>query len=146
MRIKAFLRIASSLIWITALGSCNTLPLQSVSPQDPLVLTPEEVVEGFYNWYTEYPGNPNQGAYRASPFLTESLMDSTAEIVAGFQMGGYDPFLCAQDIPDKIYVNAADISGQTAEIRVTSSFGGHEFKVLLVQEDGEWKIDEVRCR
>jgi hypothetical protein len=61
-------------------------------------------------------------------------------------MGGYDPFLCAQDIPDKIYVNAADISGQTAEIRVTSSFGGHEFKVLLVQEDGEWKIDEVRCR
>jgi hypothetical protein len=145
MRIKAFLVELLVLVLVATLVACDSLPLQSVSPNDPLALSPEEVVEGFYNWYLEYPGNPNQGAYRESPFLTVSLMDKTAETVAGFQMGGYDPFLCAQDSPDKIFVDRAEISGGTATIRVTSSFQGHEFRVQLVQEDGEWKMDQVQC-
>jgi hypothetical protein len=133
------------LILIAALVGCDGLPLQSISPNDPLALSPEEVVEGFYNWYLEYPGNPTQGAYRSSPFLTEALMDRTAQTVAGFVMGGFDPFLCAQDSPEKIYVDAAEISGDSARIKVTSSFQGHEFRVQLIQEDGEWKIDQVLC-
>ena len=145
MSTKAFLVIASGLILITSLGACNTFPLQSVSPADPLVLTPEEVVEGFYNWYIEYPGNPNLGAYQESPFLTAALVTKIDETINNFQAGGADPFLCAQDRPDKIFVDTAEISDQTAEIRVTSSFEGHEFQVHLIQEDGEWKMDSVRC-
>lgn len=145
MSMKTILIILLMLILVAAIGSCDRVPLQSISPNDPLAMSPEEVVESFYNWYLAYPGNPNQSAYRTSPFLTESLMDRTAEIVAGFQMGGFDPFLCAQDIPDKIYVDRAVVSEASAEVKITSSFQGHEFKVQLIQEEGEWKIDWVRC-
>lgn len=141
MRSKAFRVIIPALVLV----ACYRLPLQSITPEDPLVLSPEEVVESFYDWYLQHPGNPNQGAYRSSPFLTETLMDKTAETVAGFKMGGFDPFLCAQDSPDKIYVDPGVISGGSAEVRVTSSFEGHGFRVHLIQEDEEWKIDRVQC-
>jgi hypothetical protein len=145
MNRKTIQVIASALVLVAVLIACDRLPLQSISPEDPLAMSPEEVVEGFYNWYLRYPGNPNQGAYRSSPFLTESLMDRTAETVAGFQMGGYDPFLCAQDSPDKIFVGPAEITGSSAQIRVTSSFQGHAFRIHLIQEAGEWKVDQVLC-
>jgi hypothetical protein len=127
------------------LPACQNLP--AASPSDPLMMTPEEVVESYYNWLMQYPGNPTaEHAYRESPFLTPEFILSIDETVSGFRLGGADPFLCAQDIPDKVFVQQADVVGDRAVVRVNSSFEGHSFLVDLVQEDGEWKISRVRCR
>ncbi len=66
--------------------------------------------------------------------------------IASFDRGGYDPFLCAQDIPDSVTVDEATISGDTASVAVHTSFAGHAFQVDLKLVDGQWKISDIICR
>jgi hypothetical protein len=140
---------ACSLIVLLMLSSiltaCRLLP--AASPSDPLIMTPEEVVESYYNWLMQYPGNPTaEYAYRESPFLTAPFIIRIDETVSGFRLGGADPFLCAQDIPEKVYVQQAEMDGDRSSVRVNTSFEGHYFNVDLVKEEGEWKISGVRCK
>jgi hypothetical protein len=125
--------------------SCS---LQSIVPADPLVMTPEEVVESFYNWLIEYPGNPRvDGAFKNSPFLSESYIQKVDEDIklSVNQLGGADPFFCAQDIPDKVYVNSAEIDNGRASVRLTTSFVNHRLLIELNLIDGEWKIVKINC-
>jgi hypothetical protein len=38
------------------------------------------------------------------------------EIIASFDKGGYDPFLCAQDIPGGFTIEKAVVSGDQASV------------------------------
>jgi hypothetical protein len=139
--------ISLILIALAGLAACSSLQVPRASPADPLAMTPEEVVEGFYNWYLEYPGNPmSDGAFKLSPFLDEALIAAKEEELSLFNMGGADVFLCAQDIPEKIYVQPAQIDGSRASVKVNSSFEGHSIEVELELREGEWKITRVHCR
>ena len=40
------------------------------------------------------------------------------EIIASFDKGGYDPFLCAQDIPGEFAIEKAVVSGDQASVIV----------------------------
>jgi hypothetical protein len=67
-------------------------------------------------------------------------------ILAGFDGGGYDPILCAQDVPTGVSVVAETVEGQEATVEVESSFEGHGLTVRLAQEGGYWAITGVTCR
>jgi hypothetical protein len=112
-------------------------------------MTPEQVVESFYWWYAGYPGNPlADGAYRSSGNLTGEFIQKIDEIVASFDRGGYDPFLCAQDVPEEFTLDEpATVSEDKASLVVHTSFEGHVFTVELRQVDGcgRWQISDVIC-
>jgi hypothetical protein len=72
----------------------------------------EAVVQEFYTWYLESIGDRAAGTfqnpltdqvYQNSEYLTPSFIERVDEILADFgERGGYDPFLCAQDIPQEM--------------------------------------------
>jgi hypothetical protein len=144
------MKMRSIVIIFLAVGlllvGCSQLKLPDASPVDPLAMTPEEVVESFYNWYLEYPGNPTvDGAFKESPFLAETKIKSVEEELQLRMDGGADPFMCAQDLPEKIYAQPAEIEAAQARVRVNSTFVGHTFLVELEVQDGEWKIVHILC-
>jgi hypothetical protein len=149
----------SALVLATALGLTGCGPglevaaddgeAQSSVPEGPMVTTPEQTVEGFYNWYLGYArdvGNPLvDKAYQSSEYLTDGFIEQVDQILASFDRGGYDPFLCAQDVPESVVVDEAVISGDGASLTVNTSFEGHAFTVELQQANSRWTISNVVC-
>jgi hypothetical protein len=126
------------------LSGCGPAP----EPVDasPAHATPREVVESFYAWYVDYPGNPMvEGAYRSSEYLDEAFVQKVDGIIASFDRGGYDPFLCAQDVPASFTVEDAVVSGDEAHVVVRTSFEGHSFTVVLRPVNERWEISDVLC-
>jgi hypothetical protein len=119
-----------------------------IGSQEP-PLSPTEVTNQFYRWYIGYPGNPLvDKAYRASPYLAESMIEEVDETLAAFEMGGADPFLLAQDIPERFTVEGEEIDGDRATVQVNFYWwSGDEDpsvrRVTLAKRDGEWKIIDV---
>jgi hypothetical protein len=115
---------------------------------------PDVVVERFYNWYLSYPGNVlAEGAHRSSELLTEEFVDGVDTTVASFQQGGYDPILCAQDVPGEFTVDGAVVSGEKATVVVHQLWNvgtEHEFArevvVKLQMVDGSWLISDIICQ
>jgi hypothetical protein len=117
--------------------------------------TPEETVQGFYSWYLTSNAtikdsgerlNPlADGRYRSSPYLTEGFVQKVDAIVTSFDKGGFDPFICAQDVPQSFSSEKTIESGDTARVVVHTSFDGHTFTVALLREAGVWKISDVLC-
>lgn len=137
-------------ILIAALGLAVVLSGCSPAPESiaasPSDLAPEERVRSFYEWYLGYSGNPvTDGAYRSSEHLTGEFVQKVDEIIASFDRGGYDPFLCAQDVPESFTVGETSVSGDRAVVPVQTSFEGHAFTVVLLRIDGEWRISDVNC-
>ncbi|MBN1179776.1 MAG: DUF3828 domain-containing protein [Anaerolineae bacterium] len=131
------------------LSGCGATPL---FPQTDS-MGPEETVESFYRWYIGYPGNPlSDGAYRDSPYLSADLVQEAAETIASFEYGAYDPFLCAQDIPQSFTLDPATISGDRASVVVHYIWNaGTEYEattdmtVELQRAGSEWRIDSIPC-
>jgi hypothetical protein len=112
----------------------------------PASASPDEVVDAFYRWYLGYPGNAMvDRAYRDSEYLSENFKVKVDGILDSFSMGGYDPFLCAQDIPDSIAVGEPMLSGDTASVSVSTSFEGHSFDLVLNRAQDGWKINAINC-
>jgi hypothetical protein len=129
------------------LEGCSFLAFSGPAPADPLEMTPEEVVESFYSWILDYPGNVTADrTFRDSPYLSASFVEQIEAELSAFQGGGADRFWCAQDIPNSYQVEKAQIDGDSASTRVTTSFSGHAFTVLLARQGEEWLITNVRCR
>ena len=122
-------------------------------------LNPTEVVEAFYGWYLEYTKTDSDGnfrnalvdrAYQGSPYLAESFKAKLDQ-----REQGYDPILCAQDIPtsvipDGFFVEKLFPPGEAknASVVVRTSFPGHIFTIDLSRPGGsgdEWKIVDVIC-
>jgi hypothetical protein len=114
---------------------------------------PEQVVESFYRWYLNYPGNfIRDGAHRSDDRLTKDLVQKIDEIIASFQHGGYDPLLCAQDIPGDWEVETQSVNEQEAQIVLheiwnpdTGFESVRDVMVHLRVVDGQWRIDDVIC-
>ena len=157
MKIKLFalvmLLIGAALV-ITGCGS---------NAQASTDVAPKEVVERFYAPYATFRADPTaefsnllgSKAYRESDDLSEGFIQKVDEIVASFDKGAYDPFLCAQDIPGEFRFDAADVSddGQTARVVMhevwnpnTEYEDVHDVDVELALVDGAWKISDVICR
>ena len=126
-------------------GACGVMSGCALVSQEP-ELSPQEVVSKFYRWYIGYPGNPLvDREYRESPYLAESLISEVDQMAEeGFMA---DPFLLAQDIPERYSVDEAEVSEDDATVGVRLYWGGNptptERSVELGLIDGEWRITGV---
>lgn len=126
-----------------------------VEVEETMGMSPQAVVETFYaEWretvraaMAEGGESPLRGgAYHDSPFVAPAFAEEVDAIVAGFEGGEYDPFLCAQDIPNELVVDGAIYTTSGARVALHSSFANHAFVVELAQADDEgWQITGVVC-
>jgi hypothetical protein len=137
-------------------------PLAETAVAEP-VLDPADLTSAFYEWYLAYTqtGNPLvDKAYHDSPYLSPALVAEVDAILASFEGGGYDPFLCAQDIPGALEVAGSweawreegGIERGEAAVNVSQIWNpGSDFEsvrdltVHLVTVDGRWLINEIVC-
>jgi hypothetical protein len=80
------------------------------------------------------------------------LIEKVDGIIDSFDRGGYDPFLCAQDVPGEFAVEDAAVSGEEASVVVhgvwnpgTEYESMNDVKVSLLLMEGEWRIADVAC-
>jgi hypothetical protein len=136
----------SVMMFLTACGSLS-LPL-NISAEAGAEEESEEVVESFYRWYLDYvstTGNPLvDQAYHQNDMLSQAMIQRVDEIIASFDQGGYDPFLCAQDVPESIEIVSSSTSDGTSLVNVMTSFG-NRLEVELIVISGEWKIHKIQC-
>ncbi|MDD5071852.1 MAG: DUF3828 domain-containing protein [Patescibacteria group bacterium] len=114
--------------------------------------SPEKNAAKFYEQWIAYEGNPMvDRIYYQNDLITENFSAKVDAIIESFltgQAGGYDPVLCAQDVPAGFELGKAQINGDTAEIFLTEFFSGGN-KTILVEmkkEKGEWLINNVQCQ
>jgi hypothetical protein len=144
-RVICSLCLAAGLLF--ELAGCASLPL---APADPLAMMPEEVVEAFYNWMLEYPGNPvADRAYQSSPYLTQAYITRVDQLFTNAETGlNADPFLFAQIVPTGFRVEAASRDENQAQVVVHEVFGDggstQDLTVDLIRSADEWKIDRVQ--
>jgi hypothetical protein len=150
-RFSVVVAVLSTLVALAALtlAACGPAPEAVAGAAGP-----EAVVEEYYAWYLDYIGDRASGefrnplvdrAYRDSELLTPAFVVSVDELLESFDRSAYDPFLCAQDIPESISVSEATVSGEEASVVVETSFAGHSFEVELEMMGGEWLISDVVC-
>lgn len=145
---------------LLAVTSCATGPTAPTAPDTDTAAVqpaPEEVVQEFYDWYLDYIGDRSSGefrnplvdgAYQDAPNMADEFVAEVDTLLAEQreqQAGGYDPFLCAQDIPTTIDVGSAQITADTAVVPVTTDFADHGFTVELTRVDDTWEIRNVVC-
>ena len=113
------------------------------------VLGPQAVVQAFYDWYLATPGAFFQ-AEAGRPDLTPAFVRWLKNFYANSpQVGGYDPFLCAQASPDSVRAGTAAISGLTATVAATQVWNGivgppgSGPKVSLVLAPAGWQISAL---
>jgi hypothetical protein len=113
------------------------------------VLGPQAVVQAFYDWYLATPGAFFQ-AEAGRPDLTPAFVRWLKNFYANSPMvGGYDPFLCAQNTPDSVRAGTAAISGLTATVAATQVWNGivgapgSGPKVSLVLAPAGWQISAL---
>lgn len=112
---------------------------------------PEEIAEAFYAWYLESFGDPATGTFRSpayhdSEYLTSSFIGHIDEVLDSFDgMSGYDPFLCAQDIPQTVLAGGTFHHNGQASVVMRTNFPDHFFTVDLQHTGGDWKISNITC-
>ncbi|MGC9350250.1 MAG: hypothetical protein ACP5JG_19065 [Anaerolineae bacterium] len=121
-------------------------PPASGPSQGDVVGDPADVVAEFYTWYLGYQGNVQaEKAYHGHLLISPVFSKTVDERLASFDKGGYDLFICAQDRLNEVWLGTTTISGDTAEVEVTSALEGHSFTVELVATESGWQINEVDC-
>jgi hypothetical protein len=134
-------------VYLVPRGLNQTEPRQARYPS-PDPADPSAVVDGFYKWYMEQPGNPlTSGAYKLNPALASDLKQSVDELLNQNTPGGFDPFLCAQDKPKQIMVGQAYIDGPDATVNVEQTFdtGKRVIPVQLNKLGDNWEITTILC-
>lgn len=113
--------------------------------------SPAETALHFYDWYLSYArsGDPIRNpltdrAYHDTPYLNPGLMRRVDEIVAGGAM--FDPFLCAQDLPNRWQELAVFYNDGQPLVALESDFPGHYLTVELARANfNQWQIRSITC-
>lgn len=119
---------------------------------------PAETLQAFYEFYLlsirgdgqEGMRNPlAEGADQDWTWLTARYKAELADQLAGMQDGGYDPLLCAQDIPE--WVRPEAVFGLdyfplgNARVAASTSFPNHFLTAEMALVGGRWQLAGVRC-
>jgi alpha-tubulin suppressor-like RCC1 family protein len=115
-----------------ASGKCGAFAKRSV-------LGPQAVVQKFYDWYLT---DQNYNHLLTRPELTPAFV----RWLKAFSWG-YNPIVCAQDVPDWAKAGAAAISGSSGVVRVIESFtpSAAGIPVKLALGPKGWQISGVQC-
>lgn len=114
--------------------------------------TPKQVVEAYYDWYFGYISKSNDGefrnplvdrAYRDSQFLRSGFIASVDEMLSKETLGGFDPFLLAQDIPSDFSVDPGPTEDSAVvHLQFGESMTRH-IRLLFVKENGSLLISSI---
>ena len=106
------------------------------------VKDPDVVVEEFYNWYTNYAGDPiADGAYKTQ----EAVSDELAKKIESAEKET-DPFLCSDEKSSDFEVEPADTSGDSSTVAVNVQKDGTIIPVKInLKLNGAWKMINVTC-
>ena len=116
-------------------------------PRESFV-SPQETVKQFYTDHINYEGNPLVDRHFAqSEFASQELISKIDATIASFQHGGYDPVLCAQDIPSSVTFTNDSQDDNTAKVTVAEKFGDmtKNVGVNLTATNEGWKITNIDC-
>ena len=108
----------------------------------PAVKDPDKVVEEFYNWYTNYSGDPiADGAYKTQEAVSEDLItkiESSSKDI--------NPFLCSKDKSSGFKVEPASISGDGSSVTVNVTKDSTIIPVKVnLKLNGSWKMTNITC-
>jgi hypothetical protein len=108
---------------------------------------PLEITSDFYQEWINYEANPlADKLYQDNSALSSDMEEKIESMVKGFDKGGYDPVLLAQDKPESIEMETTRVSDKVALVTVTETFGGtqKEIKVDLIKNGSGWQINDIR--
>ncbi|MGA9192064.1 MAG: hypothetical protein WBZ24_10050 [Anaerolineales bacterium] len=150
---RAFQSAALCLVFLllTACGGTDQAESVAAPGNDP-----SGVASQFYEWYLATVGsgeNPLVSrAYRNRTELHPSLIAHVDDMLSASQGPGFDPFLCAQDIPGGLEVGQPEVTGEAANVPVTmvwnpkTEYESRSFVTLdMSAEAGVWIITEIVC-
>ncbi len=110
------------------------------SVEEQELSAPQDAVREFYSWWIDYEGNPlSDKAYLESEFLSAELKEKIPEA------RGYDPILCAQDIPPGFSIESVNLDGEEATVYLREEGFEQIIPIELKVIDGQWKIVDVVC-
>jgi len=112
--------------------------------------SPQDVVNGFYNWYLSQGGSAlGTGSFQTSQYLSPDFAQQMASQLLGGTPASGDPFLCAQNVPASFTADAPTMNGDTATVVVHSTYSGStsptNLTVSLKQSGGSWQITSITC-
>jgi hypothetical protein len=115
--------------------------------------SPEDMVRAFYQAWISAEGNPiNQRIYDNTDYLTPDFIQRIDDSIVAQGGIAADPLLCAQNRPSQIEVGEATITADTASVTVQTIWAHgpdtnatRELQVELVYNEGQWRINNVRC-
>jgi putative hemolysin len=130
--------------------------ITAIELYEPTTDTPEGTVQLFYAWYADalrrrFKDDAVDTDFHNSDLLTDSFKQHLDEMRAAAEaefpeMGlGYDPLLCAQDVPYHVTPDQALIDGETAALTAHTSFMNHIITVDLQNTEAGWRISNVTC-
>ena len=139
-------------VWLAAgLGGCAVSA--AAPPEVAVGDTPNEVVRLFYDWYLDYArfdperGTRNNplvdGAYRDSRYLSPQFIRTIDEQLAGGEIR-FDPFLCAQDVPNAVDMIETSLTPDAARMTIRTGLG-NTFAVFVEPVNDTWQITRVDC-
>jgi hypothetical protein len=144
MKNKTLTSAVVILVLVAAGGSVYALRDRVLFTQSP-----EQITLDFYENWVGYDGNPvADRMYNESDLTTENLKLKLNGIIDSFDKSGYDPVLCAQDIPAGIEVVNVSKDDNKAIVTLKENFGGSEKIIEAIMEKGSfgsWKIDNIIC-
>jgi hypothetical protein len=143
-RIQVFLGIRD--------GSWRILDILPVNEEVDLS-TPSGTVNAFYDWYLHQLRVKGAGMTGLPGMLTKSqlvspgLVQKVTQVLDGFgDVAGYDPLLCAQDVPPALWAEAEILDGDRATVLVSSDYPSYYVVVDLEKDDGSWLVNEISCK
>ncbi len=91
--------------------------------------------------------------YPWSRFMSEGLLDELAEAYGSEDGRRVDPVLCAQDLPERVSVEAVEMSDDTATLMVSGDYPAgpdaySSYELALAEMelmDGQWKLVAITC-
>lgn len=116
----------------------------------------ESVVEDFYTWYLNATGYDTDsgrfrspltdGTYRDRQDLSQTMIATVDSLVDDDSPIRVDPFLCAQDLPETVRVEAVAADSILAYLDYAWNPEPRTILVTLIETDDTWRIDAVSCQ
>lgn len=91
--------------------------------------------------------------YAWGRYMSEGLLEELAEAYTSEEGRHVDPFLCAQDLPERVSVEAVEMSEDAATLLVNGDYPAgpdaySTFELTLAEMglvDGQWKLVAISC-
>lgn len=126
-------------------ANANTAGESEISFDDHPSMLPEELVESYYRWYLNSPGQP--GARKAlkkrrllSPAFIRKLQGQQ-----GLGLGQIDLLFCSEQLPGSVSVQEALMEGDRAEVLLRTD-RDDLLRILLQSHKSAWRIVDVICQ